>query len=72
MQHQENFDEVILNRKKKHVFCILVVRLRSCHVLCFERQLPGLLQTFLNDLSLNVVHVCSFSGKKGENVMEKN
>lgn len=41
-------------------------------MLCFERQLPGLLQTFLNDLSLNVVHVCSFSGKKGENVMEKN
>lgn len=35
-------------------------------MLCFERQLPGsMLQTFLNDLSLNVVHVCSFSGKKG-------
>ena len=41
-------------------------------MLCFEGQLPGLLQIFLNDLSLNVVHLCSFNRKKGENVMEKN
>ena len=41
-------------------------------MLCFEGQLSGLLQTFLNDLSLKVVHLCSFNRKKGENVMEKN
>ena len=40
-------------------------------MLCFEGQLSGLLQTFLNDLSLKVVHLCSFNRKKGENVMGK-
>lgn len=42
------------------------------HVMC--SVLKGSYQVckhFPNDLSLNVVHVCSFSGKKGENVMEK-
>lgn len=45
---------------------------RSCHVLCFGKQLPGLLQTFLNHVVLAIALSCAVSiGRGVKNMMEK-
>lgn len=46
---------------------------RSCHVLCFGKQLPGLLQTFLKHVVLAIALSCAVSiGRGVKNMMEKN